>query len=326
MVVPKEKHAFAVGIRDYEQTAGGRVSYKSLTNPAQNAFQMARFFRKHGYDTVQSTVKEQEDVAQKRARATFREDLAPVLDDFLLRAQQAKKQPKRKMHFFIYYSGVVVQTADTEEFCGVDSAGELIPLERYCEALASFKNVFTVCYVEGVFIREPKRLASDFISRHEDSLIMSLCPHFSKRQATSNTGGQPQPAGKAATTDSKKKGMSIFYQTLEYPEIASNIPYFLLSRMTHRLISFVNSAGIAGLENPDDRQRYQNADGSFKRPAIELIELHVIFRENYFNHGAADKDWKVWKIFNDPIIEKLKFEESNRKYIGEISLLPSTKS
>lgn len=47
--------------------------------------------------------------------------------------------------------------------------------------------------------------------------------------------------------------MSILYQTLEYQEIASTIPYFLLSRMTHRLISFVNSAGIAGSENPDDR-------------------------------------------------------------------------
>lgn len=71
------------------------------------------------------------------------------------------------------------------------------------------------------------------------------------------------------------------YQTLEYQEIASTIPYFLLSRMTHRLISFVNSAGIAGSENPDDRQRYSGYDGQFKRPVLELIELHVIFRESY---------------------------------------------
>jgi hypothetical protein len=60
--------------------------------------------------------------------------------------------------------------------------------------------------------------------------------------------------------------MSILYQTLEYQEIASTIPYFLLSRMTHRLISFVNSAGIAGSENPDDKQRYSNFDGSWKKP------------------------------------------------------------
>ena len=60
--------------------------------------------------------------------------------------------------------------------------------------------------------------------------------------------------------------MSILYQTLEYQEIASTIPYFLLSRMTHRLISFVNSAGIAGTENPDDKQRYSNYDGSYKHP------------------------------------------------------------
>lgn len=116
--------------------------------------------------------------------------------------------------------------------------------------------------------------------------------------------------------------MSILYQTLEYNEIASTIPYFLLSRMTHRLICYVNSAGIAGSENPDDKQRYSNVDGSFKRPVLDLIELHVIFRENYFNLGVSDKEWKTWKIFNDPQLEKLRFEETNRKYIGEVAILP----
>lgn len=75
--------------------------------------------------------------------------------------------------------------------------------------------------------------------------------------------------------------MSILYQTLEYQEIASAVPYFLLSRMTHRLISFVNSAGVAGSENPDDKQRYSNADGTFRAPLLDLQELHATFRENY---------------------------------------------
>lgn len=75
--------------------------------------------------------------------------------------------------------------------------------------------------------------------------------------------------------------MSILYMTLEYQEIASTIPYFLLSRMTHKLISFVNSAGIAGAENPEDKARFTNEDGSFRRPPLDLQELHVVFRENY---------------------------------------------
>lgn len=70
----------------------------------------------------------------------------------------------------------MVQTADTEEFCGVDSNGDLIPLERYCEAFSLFKNVFTVCYIEGVFIKEPKRESFEFTSRFEESLLMQLLP------------------------------------------------------------------------------------------------------------------------------------------------------
>lgn len=137
---------------------------------------MAKFFRKHDYDTVQSNVKEYEDVVQKRAKASFADDLMPVLDDFLIRAQQAKKSKKQKLHFFIYYSGIVVQTTDTEEFCGVDSSGELIPFERYCEALSLFKNVFAVCYLEGVFVKDPKRDSTEFTSKHPDCLLMQLLP------------------------------------------------------------------------------------------------------------------------------------------------------
>jgi hypothetical protein len=51
--VPKEKHAFAIGIREYHEAEKAvHPNYRSLTNPAQNAFQMSKFFRKHDYDTV----------------------------------------------------------------------------------------------------------------------------------------------------------------------------------------------------------------------------------------------------------------------------------
>lgn len=101
--------------------------------------------------------------------------------------------------------------------------------------------------------------------------------------ASTTTKSSGDRAQKAAAKEMAKnrKGMSILYQTLEYQELASTIPYFILSRMTHRLISYVNSCGIAGSENPDDKSRYSNYDGSFKNPKLDLQELHVIFRENY---------------------------------------------
>lgn len=72
--------------------------------------------------------------------------------------------------------------------------------------------------------------------------------------------------------------------------------------MTHRLIAFVNSAGVSGgSESLDDKGKYTSlTDGSFVRPQLDLEELHVIFRENYLNTGIilADKDWKIWRIFN----------------------------
>lgn len=34
--------------------------------------------------------------------------------------------------------------------------------------------------------------------------------------------------------------------------------------------------------------------------------------------GVIDKEWKIWKLFNEPDIEKIRFEESHRNYIGEV--------
>lgn len=190
----------------------------------------------------------------------------------------------------------------------MDSNGELIPLERYCEALSMQSNVFTVCYIEGVFMKEPKRESLEFTERYASSAIMQLLPNPSFGTSTS-TVIKSQERRKESK---HKKGMSILYMTLEYQEIASTIPYFLLSRMTHKLISFVNSCGIAGAENPEDKGRFTNDDGSFKKPALDLQEIHVIFRENYQNMGIPDKDWKVWRLFNEPVIQKIKFEETQR--------------
>ena len=103
---------------------------------------MTKFFKKHEYN-VTSNIKDYNDVAQKRARALLSEDIMPMLDEFLQKAEAAKKS-KRKAHFFIYYSGIVVQATDTEEFCGVDSNGDLIPLERYCEALSRLSRPIAV--------------------------------------------------------------------------------------------------------------------------------------------------------------------------------------
>lgn len=86
-VVPKEKHAFTIGIREYQSAEQKKhPNYRSLTNPAQNAFQMSKFFRKQGYDSVQSNIKDFEDVKEKRGKATFAEDIMPILDDYILKA------------------------------------------------------------------------------------------------------------------------------------------------------------------------------------------------------------------------------------------------
>ena len=69
-IVVKDKHAFVIGVRDY-QDAEAKYQYRSLTNPAQNAFQMTNFLLKHEYN-VKSNIKDYTDVAQKRARAIFK--------------------------------------------------------------------------------------------------------------------------------------------------------------------------------------------------------------------------------------------------------------
>lgn len=130
-----------------------------------------------------------------------------------------------------------------------------------------YKNTFTLCYIEGVYLKEPKRESAEFTSKHPESLVMQLLPNPSFGTSTTSTKPNSEKIKKEA--GKHKKGMSILYLTLEYQEIAATIPYFLLSRMTHKLISFVNSCGIAGAENPEDKQRFTNEDGTFKRPPLD---------------------------------------------------------
>ena len=35
--------------------------------------------------------------------------------------------------------------------------------------------------------------------------------------------------------------------------------------------------------------------------------------------GVADTLWRTWRIFHEPPLEKLTFQETNRKYIGEVA-------
>ncbi len=37
--------------------------------------------------------------------------------------------------------------------------------------------------------------------------------------------------------------------------------------------------------------------------------------------GVNDKEWKTWRIFNEPFIQKIRFEETQRNYIGEVKSL-----
>ena len=62
-------------------------------------------------------------------------EIKPILDEFLAKGRSAYL--KRKfIHFFVYFSGIVVKTTDTEEIIGIDSEGNIFPLDRYCKTLA----------------------------------------------------------------------------------------------------------------------------------------------------------------------------------------------
>lgn len=105
-----------------------------------------------------------------------------------------------------------------------------------------------------------------------------------------------QEHGKFTTVPEKKrKGMSLFYSTLEYSDIADSIPSFLMSKQTHELIHTVNTT-----------------------KNLEALDLHVKYRENYINSGVQDTQQRIWKIFNDMVIEEFIIGDDRRKYIGEL--------
>ncbi len=172
--VPREKLALSIGVSDYSFSNG---KYRSLMNPAQNAFQMVNFFKKHDYN-VTTNIRDYNDVIEKTGQCNV-EELIQVLDGYLEKCSKCKKR-KQKLHIFIYYSGIVTYTADTNELCGIDSYGNLIQLQRYSEIFAQHKYVFTVFYVEGVYFKDPKRFIE--ANKHKvigqsfllDSSIMSM--------------------------------------------------------------------------------------------------------------------------------------------------------
>lgn len=93
----------------------------------------------------------------------------------------------------------------------------------------------------------------------------------------------------------RRHGMCLMYRTLEYPDIAESIPSFIMSKQSHLLMTTINTT-----------------------TKIDILDLHVLFREGYLNLGVTDKEWRTWKMFNDLNIEEIIFEENKRKYTGEI--------
>ena len=89
--------------------------------------------------------------------------------------------------------------------------------------------------------------------------------------------------------------MSILYQTVEYPDIAKDIPSFIMSRQTHTIINQVNQT-----------------------VKLDLTDIHILLRENYLSLGIGDKDWKRWKVFKDLDVKEIVVIENKRKYLGEI--------
>ena len=94
---------------------------------------MQKFFLKHSYD-VTSNIKDVFEIRSKYGRRCTTSELIPIFDDLLNKAKEATSKNRR--HFAVYFSGIVIEADDTQEICGVDSQGNLIQLEKYCEAFS----------------------------------------------------------------------------------------------------------------------------------------------------------------------------------------------
>ena len=168
-----------------------------------------------------------------------------------------------------------------------------MPLQKWSEAFAQFRNMFTVFYAEGVVQKESKKYRKGERSNNNNN-VLSTAAASEETVGTGSPRLNPQedllnPYGK------KKKSMSLFYYTLDYPELALTVPRFAISKQSCTFINTVNTA---------------------RDHSDLLMELHVLFREGYANTGVSD--WKSWQIFRALAINDLYFEENTRKYTGEL--------
>lgn len=109
-------------------------------------------------------------------------EIKPVLDEFLSKGKTAYL--KRKfIHFFVYFSGIVVKSVDTEEIIGIDSEGNIFPLDRYCKSLAQCKHTFTVFVVDGVMVTSAKK----YYNNHFENcpkMTMNQSPYYCQLEDT----------------------------------------------------------------------------------------------------------------------------------------------
>ena len=69
------------------------------------------------------------------------------LETLLLKARLANEK-RKYYHFFIYYSGHGQMSSTKKETCGVDSYGDIIPLEAYSKRFSQYKNTLSIFFLE----------------------------------------------------------------------------------------------------------------------------------------------------------------------------------
>jgi hypothetical protein len=78
-----------------------------------------------------------------------------------------KQFPNERLFIVLFYTGHGLQVSDTHELCGVDTNGELLPIERWAKKLARYPNVFVFSYFHCCRVPSALRL-SDFEKIEED--------------------------------------------------------------------------------------------------------------------------------------------------------------
>jgi hypothetical protein len=66
----------------------------------------------------------------------------------LLQKGKLAKEKGKYYHLFVYFSGHGRMREDTKETCGVDTYGELIPLELYSKRFSQMANVLSIFFLD----------------------------------------------------------------------------------------------------------------------------------------------------------------------------------